>query len=83
MNTHTFQIGQTVSYGFYGDNHYETRVHFKVISRSAKFVTLEGFRGETYRVKIREAEWAKGEYCFPYSYASSAIYASSAVEVEQ
>lgn len=77
-----FTVGQIVRYGYWGDNHYETEILFEVISRSPKFVTLVNRHGDTYRVKVREAAWAGGEYCFHSPYSSSAIFASSAKEVK-
>lgn len=81
-NTATFTVGQIVKYGYWGDNHYETEILFEVVARTTKFVTLLNRHGDTYRIKVREGDWAKGEYCFHTPYASSAIYASSAMGVK-
>jgi hypothetical protein len=53
--THTFQIGKTYSTARFGD--------FTVISRTAKFVTIENKWGETSRVGVRT--WQGVEKALP------------------
>lgn len=55
----TFQVGQTVSCRMAGDHNMVWL--YTVVSRTAKFVTLEGSDGRTVRVGVKmnaDGEWA-------------------------
>jgi len=57
--TATFQVGTTYTTRFACNS--ETVIGFKVIRRTAKFITVEDNRGEVARVGVKtdgEGEWA-------------------------
>ena len=78
MNT-KFEAGQELAVRSLGD--WDCIIRFTVVSRTAKFVTLN-YYGEAKRVGIKTG--AEGEYCYPlgsYSMAPSLSPSDMAVSV--
>jgi hypothetical protein len=78
MNT-KFEVGQELAVRSLGD--WDCIFRFTVVSRTAKFVTLN-YYGEPKRVGIKTG--AEGEYCYPlgsYSMAPSLSPSDMAVSV--
>lgn len=60
--TNIFQVGET--YSARSNCDYDTVWHFTVVSRTAKFITIQEGRGKPYRVGVTVSTWQNESYEF-------------------